>query len=118
MDSILAHVDTVDAGMGKLVLGASSAVQLNVVIARDGDEENLEGLRVDDGENIDVATGGFSNIATRIGTGNIENKWFSCDVDGLMVVWGIHANFELEDFFTFLDEFVVGFFKEVEIALI
>ena len=64
LNGSLAHVNTVDARMGELVLGAGGAMKLNIIVARDGNEENFEVLRIDNGEDINVAASGFGNGAT------------------------------------------------------
>ena len=118
LNSLLAHFDTVDAGVGELIAEAGGAVELDVVIARDGHEENAEIFWIDDKEHINVAAGGFGDVATGIGAGNVENKWFGSDIDRLAVVWCVHANFKFINLDTFVDEIRIGFFKKIQIALI
>lgn len=73
-DSIFRHLDAVDTGMSELIFETSGAVELDIIIPRDGDEEDFRGGRVDDGDNIDVAAGGGGEGGARVRTGEINDE--------------------------------------------
>ena len=112
-DCIFAHFDAVDAGVGELVLVAGSAVELDVIIARDGNQEDAGGFWIDDRHDIDIAAGGLGDGAARVGAGKIDGKRFGGDVNGLAEIWGVGADFELVNNTGVVDKSRVGVLGEI-----
>ena len=76
------HVDAINAGVGEFVAEAGSAMKLNIVITRGGDEKDFAGSGVDDGNDIDVGAGaGVLDGRARVGARNVDNDRRGAKVD-------------------------------------
>lgn len=73
--------NAIDSGVGEFVFGAGSAGKLNIIIARDGSEENFVSLRVNRGNHIDVAAAAVGNRTIGISAANENVERFSHDID-------------------------------------
>ena len=113
LDSIFAHFDAVDAGVGEFVLVAGGAVKLDVIIARDGNQEDAGGFWIDDRHDIDIAAGGLGDGATRVGARKVDGERFGGDVNGLAKIWGVGADLELVNHASVVDESRVGVLGEI-----
>ena len=113
LDGVFAHFDAVDAGVGELVLVAGGAVELDVVIARDGNQEDAGGFWIDDRHDIDIAAGGLGDGAAGVGAGKIDGERFGSDVNGLAKIWGVGADFELVNNTGVVDKSRVGVLGEI-----
>lgn len=113
LDGVFAHFDAVDAGVGELVFVAGGAVKLDVVIARDGNQEDAGGFWIDDRHDIDIAAGGLGDGAARVGAGKIDSERFGGDVNGLAKIWGVGADFELVNNTGVVDKSRVGVLGEI-----
>lgn len=81
-DGGFAHVETVVAGVGELVREADGAVELDVIVAWDVNEEDFAFGGVDDGKNIDVTVADAVDIcAAGVGAGNVDNERLFNDVN-------------------------------------
>ena len=112
-DGVFGHLDAVDAGVGELVFIAGGTVELDVIVARDRNEEDACGLWIYDGDDINIAAGGLGDGATRVGAGNIHCERLGGNVDGLAEVWCIGADFKLVNNARVVGKGRVGVFGEI-----
>ena len=109
-NGVLAHFCAVDAGVSKLILRSGSAVELDVVIARDRNKKNFGGLWINDGDNVYVATGSVVDANAAIAAGDIYDKRLSRDVHTFDVFVFVDANLELIDYLAIFDKIIVILF--------
>lgn len=97
-ESLHGHLYAIDASMGKFVAVASSTVELNVIIARNGRKQNFVSFWVDGGKHIDVAAATLhvGHITISINTANENCEWFGSDIniDFVDGAFGVDANFD------------------------
>jgi len=96
--------------VSKLILRAGSAVELDVVIARDRNKKNFGGLWINDGNNVYVATGSVVDANATIAAGDIYDKRLSCDVHTFDVFVFVDADLELIDYLAIFDKIIVILF--------
>lgn len=73
----------IDAGMGELVAIAGGAVKLDIIVARNGSEENFVRLGVDGGEYVNIAAAALhvGHVAISVDATDVDREWFGGDVD-------------------------------------
>lgn len=99
--------------MGELIADAGGAVQLHVIIAWNGDEQNLGFLWINYGENIHIGASDLLNGAARVGAGNVNYERLRDNVDSFAKIERVSADFELINHARIFDESRVGLFFEV-----
>ena len=90
--------------MSKFILNASGTVELNISVARDGEEENFVFDRVDHGENVDVRAGNAVDSLARVGAGDVGDEGVFGDIDRWAVICVFDGDFEGVGYFDAVGE--------------